>query len=721
MKKIFFRLDSGNKIGTGHVQRCLNLADQFDNASIFFICKELKGNLISNIEKKYKVFVIDGDNYDDNIKQNNRNTWLGEDWICDAEKTLNIIKNFDKIDLFIVDHYGICKNWEKYIYPYVNKLFIIDDVDRPHYCHLLQNQHNLNKYTNINPDCIQLLGEKYAILNKDIENIIPKKISELKKINIFLGGADYTNETLKIIEICGNLNLDIKYDIVLGKANPHIEKIKKFCKNKKNFSIYINLENKDFLELLNECDLSIGAAGLTNYERCILNKPFFYLLVVENQKILIDKLQDLNIGFYLGNINDNYSDILKEQILKCQNNFNYLINLSKNCYKFANISNLFNLKNILVKYMENKYIPYGKQTIDEDDIQSVVDVLKDNNFLTTGPKVTEFEEKVAKKSNLKYAIACNNGTSALHMACYAIDIQKDDEVIVPAISFVASANCILYCRGKPVFCDIDEDTMCIDADKIEALITKKTKAIVCVDFAGQLCDYVKICEIAKKYNLYIIEDAAHAIGHAKYYGNIVTFSFHPVKHITTCEGGMSLTNNEEFAKRMKLFRTHGITRDFKEREISGDHYYEMVDLGFNYRIPDLNCALGISQLSKLDNWVERRQEIAKIYDDNFKEKKNLFIPLENKNDNVYHLYIIKLNENLDRNKIFKELKNLNIGANVHYMPIYLHPYYQKLGYQKGLCPVAEKIYKQIISLPMFSGMENNDIIYVYTIINNFIK
>lgn len=360
----------------------------------------------------------------------------------------------------------------------------------------------------------------------------------------------------------------------------------------------------------------------------------------------------------------------------------------------------------------NKILPYGRQYIDDDDINAVIDVLK-SDFLTTGPKVTEFENSVAEKSNMKYGVACNNGTSALHLACYAIGVENDNEIIVPAISFVASSNCVLYCGGKVVFCDIDENTMCIDVNKIEQLITPKTKAIIAVDFAGQLCNYIELKRIANKYNLLIIEDSAHAIGHSNYYGDLVTFSFHPVKHITTGEGGMVLTNNIDYVNKMKMFRTHGITRDFKEREISGDHYYEMVELGYNYRIPDILCALGISQLNKLDNFVKKRQEIAKKYDEYFGN-----ISLKNYFDNVYHLYIIKVNKN--RDIIFKELKKEKLGVNVHYMPIYLHPYYQKLGYEKNLCPIAEKIYENIITLPLYPNMTDDDVKYVIDIVSKYI-
>ena len=272
---------------------------------------------------------------------------------------------------------------------------------------------------------------------------------------------------------------------------------------------------------------------------------------------------------------------------------------------------------------------YGKQTIDETDKQAVLNVLNENKYLTTGPRVREFEDKVKQYCNVKYACAVNSGTAALHLAVHALNLKESDEIIVSCLSFVASSNAILYCGVKPIFCDIDENTMNIDPNKIEALITKNTKAIIVVDFAGQPCDYHKILPIVKKHNLALIEDAAHSFGcqvnscttnpKVGSFADITTFSFHPVKNITTCEGGMSVTNNETYYKRMKAFLTHGITRDYKDREKNASHYYEMVDLGYNYRIPDLLCALGISQLKKIDKFIKRRQEIAKIYDENLKQ------------------------------------------------------------------------------------------------------
>lgn len=361
----------------------------------------------------------------------------------------------------------------------------------------------------------------------------------------------------------------------------------------------------------------------------------------------------------------------------------------------------------------SKLIPYGRQTIEKEDIDAVVSVLVENKYLTTGPRISEFEQKVAEFSNAKYAVAVNNGTSALHCAVNALGITSGDEVIVTSISFVASSNCVIYEGATPVFADIDPRTMNIDPNKIENLITSNTKAIIVVHFAGQLCDMEKIKYIANQHNLKIIEDAAHAIGTVGVgkYGDLTTFSFHPVKNMTTGEGGMIITNDETYYQKMLTFRSHGISSSYKEREVKKSHSYDMVSLGYNLRITDLQCALGLSQLKRLPIWVQIRKTLAKIYDDAFKSHINLFEPLKQLQDSTYHIYIIKLKlENLsaDRDTIFKALKDNNIGVNVHYMPIYLHTYYKSLGI-KGNCPNAEKVYTQIITLPIYPTLSDEDI------------
>jgi perosamine synthetase len=371
-------------------------------------------------------------------------------------------------------------------------------------------------------------------------------------------------------------------------------------------------------------------------------------------------------------------------------------------------------------------IPYGKQTIDEEDINVVIKALKEP-YLTTGPKVNEFEEKFANFCDHKYAVAINSGTAALHLATHAIGIGPGDEVIVTCLSFVASANCILYEGGTPIFADIESDTMNIDPTKLEKHITDKTKAIIVVDFAGQLCKMEEISRIAKKHKLALIEDAAHSLGAKDVgkYADITTFSFHPVKNMTTGEGGMCITDNEKFYKDMKCFRTHGINVDYKERERTNSYYYEMIQLGFNYRITDIQCALGINQLKRLPGFIKKRKKIAVKYDNSFKEIKDLMVPLTNLHDNAYHIYIIKLNlDNLsvDRDIIYKKLKERGIGTNVHYLPIHLHPYYKnRFGTGEGLCPAAENVYKQIITLPIYPTLTDEQIDKVISTVKEVLK
>lgn len=367
----------------------------------------------------------------------------------------------------------------------------------------------------------------------------------------------------------------------------------------------------------------------------------------------------------------------------------------------------------------NTYLSYGKQTVDGSDIQAVVDVLK-SDYLTTGPFVKKFEDKVANYVGAKYAVAVSNGTAALHMACFAAGIKEGDEVIVSPMTFAASANAVLYCGGTPVFADIDPVTYNIDPDRIEEKITDKTKAIIPVDFSGQSVDMDKIKIIADKHGLIIIEDAAHALG-SEYNGrkvgsqaDMVEFSFHPVKPITTAEGGIVTTNSENLYKKMMIFRTHGITRDQEIlTENHGPWYYEQQYLGYNYRLTDVQSALGTSQMNKVDDFITRRREIVKLYNDAFKGLKEIVTPFEPEYSNSgWHIYVIKTKPELltvTRKEIFEALQAENIGVNVHYLPVYLHPYYRDLGYGKGLCPNAEELYDKMITLPLFPSMSNEDV------------
>lgn len=373
------------------------------------------------------------------------------------------------------------------------------------------------------------------------------------------------------------------------------------------------------------------------------------------------------------------------------------------------------------------YIPYGRQTLDEADIQAVVDVLK-SDYLTTGPMVAEFERRVAEYVGAKYAVAVSNGTAALHVACLAAGIEEGDEVVTSPITFAASANCILYCGGTPVFADIDRDTYNISPEEVEKKITEKTRAIIPVHYTGQPCEMEKIHQIAKKHNLMVIEDAAHALG-AVYQGkkvgalsDMTCFSFHPVKPITTGEGGMITTNDEKLYQRLLLFRSHGITREEELlSENQGAWYYEQVELGYNYRITDIGCALGNSQLNKLDGFIERRREIAKRYDEAFADCDGIKTPKQLPGcDSGWHLYMIQVLKK-DRKKVFDKLRAAGVGVNVHYIPVYHHPYYQKNGYEQVHCREAEIFYERAISLPIFPGLTKEQQEYVIEQIMNILE
>ncbi len=365
-----------------------------------------------------------------------------------------------------------------------------------------------------------------------------------------------------------------------------------------------------------------------------------------------------------------------------------------------------------LKYFKNrktgrKMIPYGRQTIEEDDIQAVVDVLR-SDYLTTGPKISEFEKMVADYVGAKYAVAISNGTSALHAACFAAGIQAGDEVITTPLTFAASANCVLYCGGTPVFADVDPKTYNIDPEDIRRKITDKTKAIIAVHLAGQPCDMDEIHKIAKEHNLLVVEDGAHALG-SVYKGkkvgtlsDMTTFSFHPVKPITTGEGGMIVTDNEEFYQKMMLFRSHGITRDENlMTRNDGPWFYQQLDLGYNYRITDIQCALGCSQMKKLDRFLSRRKEIVARYNEAFADCENIVTPYQlPETESGWHLYIVQV-KNCDRRKVFEALREQGIAVNVHYIPVYMHPYYQEHGYKEIHCRKAEEVYSHIISLPLY--------------------
>lgn len=374
-------------------------------------------------------------------------------------------------------------------------------------------------------------------------------------------------------------------------------------------------------------------------------------------------------------------------------------------------------------------IPYGKQYVDKKDIEEVVKVLK-SDFLTTGPKVEEFEKKFADYVGAKYAVAVSNGTAALHIACLAAELKEGEELITSPMTFAASSNCALLCGAIPIFVDIDEQGL-IDTEKIETKISNKTKIIIPVHYSGLVCDLEKIKNIAKKNNLIIIEDACHALG-ARYkdekigsckYSDMCVFSFHPVKHITTGEGGMITTNSKEFYEKMLVLRNHGITKDPKKLiNNDGPWYYEIVRLGNNYRLTDIQCALGISQLEKIEKFVRRRREIAKKYDDEFKKINEIKIVFENNEQfNAYHLYVIQLKDGETRRKLYYFMKSRGIFCQVHYIPVYWHPLYADKGYKMGLCPESELFYQRILSIPIYPSLKDEEQEFVIENIKEFLR
>ena len=383
--------------------------------------------------------------------------------------------------------------------------------------------------------------------------------------------------------------------------------------------------------------------------------------------------------------------------------------------------------------VRRKKLFYGHQYIDEDDIKAVVDVLK-SDYLTCGPKIGELEARLCEVTHAKYAVAVSNGTAALHVACMAAGIEPGDEVITTPITFAASANCVVYCGATPVFADINPETYNIDPESIRKYITPKTKAVVAVDFTGQAVEVEKIRAICDEYNLVFIEDAAHSIG-TKYNGepigslaDMTCFSFHPVKTVTSGEGGAVTTNNKTFYDKLMLAHTHGITHDeaqMQEKNPEGPWYYEMIEKGYNYRLTDFQAALLISQLDKLDRFSDRRKEIVAKYDAAFAKLPEIFVQKTiPQSDTTRHLYIIQLKLdmlNCTRRQFFDAMAAENVQCQVHYVPVYWFPFYEKQGYKKGLCPNAEAMYKGIMSIPLYPALTDADVDDVIHAVTKVVK
>lgn len=365
-------------------------------------------------------------------------------------------------------------------------------------------------------------------------------------------------------------------------------------------------------------------------------------------------------------------------------------------------------------------IYYGHQYIDDADVAAVAGMLKDD-ALTCGPKIAELERRLCEITGAKYAVAVNSGTAALHIACQAAGVAEGDEVITTPITFAASANCALYCGAKPVFADINERTYNIDPASVAEKMTERTKAVVAVDFTGQAVELDPLMKLCKEKGAVLIEDAAHSIG-TKYAGrpigsiaDMTTFSFHPVKTVTGGEGGAVLINEETYYKKLLLYRSHGITRDtsLMEKEPEGPWYYEQVALGMNYRITDIQAALLLSQLDKLDRFSKRRKQIVARYNKAFSKIPEITVQEEiPESDTTRHLYILRIKPEMltiGRREFFDYMAAENICCNVHYIPVYYHPYYEKLGYEKGICPKAEKLYEEMVSLPLYYAMTDKDV------------
>ena len=363
--------------------------------------------------------------------------------------------------------------------------------------------------------------------------------------------------------------------------------------------------------------------------------------------------------------------------------------------------------------MSDRQLPYGRQWVDEEDVQAVGEVLR-SDLLTTGPRVAAFERKLAESSGARHAVAVSSGTAALHTAYFAAGLGPGDEIVTAPLTFAATANAALYLGATVRFMDVEPETGTLDPGQLEAALTQRTRLIVPIDYTGHPADYDPILELAEHHGVTVVADAAHSLG-ATYRGRKVgtlaalsATSFHPVKPITTCEGGAVLAKSDSHAERCFRFRDHGIDRA-KDPD-DGPWLYRMRDLGFNYRLSDVHCALGLSQLDRLETFIDRRREVAARYSSALADLEKLILPVERQgSSSSWHLYVVQVADETRRRPFFDELRRLGLGVQVHYLPVYYHPYYQGLGYRKGICPVAEERYRRSVSLPIFPAMTDDDL------------
>jgi UDP-4-amino-4,6-dideoxy-N-acetyl-beta-L-altrosamine transaminase len=361
------------------------------------------------------------------------------------------------------------------------------------------------------------------------------------------------------------------------------------------------------------------------------------------------------------------------------------------------------------------FIPYGRQWVDDEDIRAITEVLK-SDYLTTGPEVERFESQLAAVTGARFAVAVNSGTSALHAMYFAAGLDRGDEIITSPLTFAATANAALYLGASVRFADVLPDSGNIDPSSVKRLLTPRTKLIVPVDFTGNPADYDELAEVAAAADVRVVADAAHSLGavyHGRRVGTLATateLSFHPVKPVTTAEGGAVLTDDEEIASRAARFRTHGITRDELTAQSEGAWFYEQVDLGFNYRLTDVQAALGTSQLRNLDRFITRRRDIAERYSTALSDIEALQLPVTGREiDSGWHLYVVRVRDASRRRRFFDQLRHFGLGVQVHYIPVYWHPFYREIGYEVGLCPNAEDWYRTSVSLPIFPKMTDCDI------------